>query len=174
MPDLSDPYSYIKKEVASTRSRRKLMGSFIDSMGKKTTQTPTAAPLLGTTPTVQKSPSAKAAVGKDKDSLMRLLSDVGFKGSALNTAYAVMMAESGGNNNAHNPNAGTGDNSYGLFQINMLGGMGPERRKQYGLNSNDALFDARKNAEVAYNMSKGGTNWNPWSTYKRGSHKKYL
>jgi cell wall-associated NlpC family hydrolase len=107
-------------------------------------------------------------------SLMDILRQAGFSGQSLNMAYAIAMAESGGNANAHNGNAGTGDNSYGLFQINMLGGMGPERLKQYGLSSNNDLFDMLTNAKVAYKMSKGGTDWSPWSTYNRGDYKKYL
>ena len=106
--------------------------------------------------------------------LRSILQKAGFSGSSLDTAYAIAMAESGGNARAHNGNAGTGDNSYGLFQINMLGGMGPERRRAYGLSSNEDLFDAERNAKIAYQMSKGGTDWSPWSTYKRGDYRKYL
>jgi len=105
--------------------------------------------------------------------LMSILKQAGFKGDGLKMAYAIAMAESGGNARAHNGNAGTGDNSYGLFQINMLGGMGPERRRQYGLSSNDALFDPLTNARVAYKMSNGGKNWGPWSTYGNGAYQKY-
>jgi hypothetical protein len=172
--NVNDPFDYLKKEVASTRNRRRLLGSFIETM--KTNNTPTTAnqttSLLGS-----KAPTggrASSSVGGSRNELMKLLSDVGFKGQSLNTAYAVMMAESGGKATAHNPNTRTGDNSYGLFQINMLGAMGPERLRQYGLNSNNDLFDARKNAEVAFKMSKGGANWTPWSTYKRGDYKRYL
>lgn len=104
---------------------------------------------------------------------MSILQQAGFKGEGLKMAYAIAMAESGGNAHAHNGNAGTGDNSYGLFQINMLGGMGPERRAQYGLSSNDALYDALTNAKVAYKMSNGGKNWGPWSTYGNGAYKQY-
>lgn len=106
-------------------------------------------------------------------SLMDILKAAGFKGDGLKMAYAIAMAESGGRANAHNGNASTGDNSYGLFQINMLGAMGPARLKQYGLSSNNDLFDALTNAKVAYKMSKGGTNWGPWSTYTNGAYKKY-
>lgn len=106
-------------------------------------------------------------------SLMDILKKAGFRGDALSMAYAIAMAESGGNARAHNGNAGTGDNSYGLFQINMLGGMGPERRKRYGLSSNDDLYDPLTNARIAYQMSNGGKNWRPWSTYLRGDYKKY-
>lgn len=106
-------------------------------------------------------------------SLYAILQQAGFRGEGLRMAYAIAMAESGGNAAAHNGNAATGDNSYGLFQINMLGAMGPERRKQYGLSSNDSLFDALTNAKVAYRMSNGGTNWSPWSTYKSGAYRQY-
>lgn len=104
---------------------------------------------------------------------MDILKQAGFKGDGLKMAYAIAMAESGGNAKAHNGNAGTGDNSYGLFQINMLGGMGPERRARYGLSSNSALFDPLTNAKVAFKMSNGGKNWGPWSTYGNGAYKKY-
>jgi len=107
-------------------------------------------------------------------SLMEILRSVGFTGNGLRIAYAVAMAESSGNARAHNPDASTGDNSYGLFQINMLGAMGPERRRQYGLSSNDDLFDPYVNAKVAFKMSNGGQNWGPWSTYKRGDYKEFL
>ena len=106
--------------------------------------------------------------------LRSILQEAGFSGQSLNTAYAIAMAESGGNARAFNGNTSTGDQSYGLFQINMLGGMGPERRKQFGLSSNDDLYNALENARVAYKMSKGGTDWSPWSTFKRGDYKKYL
>jgi hypothetical protein len=105
--------------------------------------------------------------------LMSILRQAGFTGNGLKMAYAIAMAESGGSAKAHNGNASTGDNSYGLFQINMLGAMGPERRKQYGLSSNDDLYDPLTNAKIAYKMSKGGTSWGPWSTYGSGAYKQY-
>lgn len=105
--------------------------------------------------------------------LIDILKKAGFRGNALKMAYAIAMAESSGNANAHNPNAGTGDNSYGLFQINMLGAMGPERRRMYGLSSNEDLFDPLTNARIAFKMSKGGKNWGPWSTYGSGAYKQY-
>jgi len=106
--------------------------------------------------------------------LLSTLSSAGFKGKGLDMAYAIAMAESSGHANSHNTNSSTGDNSYGLFQINMIGDMGPARRKQYGLKSNDALFDPLTNAKVAYKMSHGGKNWKPWSTFTSGAYKQYL
>ena len=107
-------------------------------------------------------------------SLRALLEEAGFHGHGLDTAVAVAMAESGGHPMAHNTNVGTGDNSYGLFQINMLGSLGPARLAEYHLSSNDQLFDPLTNAKVAYRMSQGGTNWTPWSTYKSGAYERYL
>jgi hypothetical protein len=79
---------------------------------------------------------------------------------------AHMGGESQGNPYAHNTNAATGDNSYGLWQINMLGAMGDERRKMWGLKSNDDLFDPHVNARAALALyrawrKKGGVN--PWA-----------
>lgn len=107
-------------------------------------------------------------------SLTNILKQAGFGPRATDIAYAVAMAESSGNARSHNTNKSTGDNSYGLFQINMIGDMGPARRKQYHLKSNDDLFDPLTNAKVAYAMSNKGRDWSPWSTYKTGAYKKYL
>jgi len=96
----------------------------------------------------------------------------GFEGEGLTIAIAVALAESGGDPRAHN--ARPPDDSYGLWQINMLGGMGPERRRQYGLDSNRELFDPRVNAKVANSLSKDGKSWTPWSTYTNGAYRKYL
>ena len=109
-----------------------------------------------------------------KQDLMALLKEAGFRGQGLANAYAIALAESGGRARAHNPNASTGDNSYGLFQINMLGKMGPARLKQYGLSSNEDLFDPLTNAKVAYKMSHGGTNFQPWTTFTSGKYKDFL
>ncbi len=106
--------------------------------------------------------------------LVDILRQAGFQGDALRTAYAVAMAESRGNARAFNGNRDTGDESYGLFQINMLGDLGPDRLKRYGLPSREALYDPSTNARIAYQMSGGGRNWQPWSAYKNGSYRQYL
>ena len=90
------------------------------------------------------------------------MQSAGFSGQGLRTAYAIAERESSGRPSAFNGNAATGDLSYGLFQINMLGTMGPARRKQFGIASNEALFDPSVNARAAYQMSGGGTDFGPW------------
>ncbi|SES27929.1 Excreted virulence factor EspC, type VII ESX diderm [Lentzea xinjiangensis] len=96
----------------------------------------------------------------------------GFHGQGLTIAVAVALAESNGDPRAHNNKPP--DDSYGLWQINMLGAMGPERRRQYGLDSNRELFDPRVNAEVANSLSGDGRSWTPWTTYTSGAYRKYL
>ena len=94
--------------------------------------------------------------------LVALLKAVGFEGKALREAWAVAKKESTGRPLAHNGNASTGDNSYGLFQINMLGELGVDRRAKFGLDSNAELLNPVVNAQIAYHMSGKGTNWSAW------------
>lgn len=94
--------------------------------------------------------------------LRELLELTGFEGEGLRQAWAVGMKESTGHPLAHNTNRATGDNSYGLFQINMLGKLGPYRLEKFDLPSYEALFDPVTNAEVAYHMSNEGTNFGHW------------
>ena len=97
-----------------------------------------------------------------QDQLVELLRAVGFKGEALRTAWAVAMRESNGRPIAHNDNVRTGDNSYGIFQINMIGGLGNDRREKFGLAANADLFDPVTNAKITFHMTKGGTDWSSW------------
>lgn len=83
---------------------------------------------------------------------------------ALSQATAIALAESGGNERAHNRIAP--DDSYGLWQINMYGELGPARRAQFGISSNEALYDIGTNAKAMYAISSQGTNWRPWTTFQ--------
>ena len=100
------------------------------------------------------------------EELAKLLSTVGFEGRALKVAWAVVKKESNGRPLAFNGNVKTGDNSYGIFQINMIGGLGVARRDKYELNSNKELFDPVVNAQIAYHMSNEGSNWSSWGVGK--------
>lgn len=86
-------------------------------------------------------------------------------------AAAIAMAESGGNPNAHN--AKPPDDSYGLWQINMIGSLGPARRKTFGISSNTALYDPLTNAKAAVAVS-GNKSFAAWSTFGSGAYKRYL
>jgi len=106
--------------------------------------------------------------------LVELLKAVGFKGQGLKMAWAVAKAESNGRPFAFNGNTKTGDSSYGIFQINMLGTLGPNRRDKFELDLNAELFSPVKNAEIVFYMTKGGTDWSSWSSYKKGATNKWL
>ena len=139
--------------------------------GLPTVTAPPANP-APTGTTVTPAPVGTPAPGaKGGKALLGWLQKTGLKGEALRYAWAIGMKESSGNPRAFNGNARTGDKSYGLFQINMIGSMGPARRKQYGLKSNEELFDPEVNIRVMMKLSRNGTNWGPWgigpNSYKK-------
>ena len=108
-----------------------------------------------------------------------LLYEAGFRGTHLKQAWAIVMKESTGRPTAYNGNESTGDKSYGIFQINMIGTLGVDRRAKFNLSSNTELFNPLKNAKIAYHMSNGGKNWSAWNIdstgYNGGSDRaKYL
>lgn len=98
----------------------------------------------------------------DKE-LTSILKQAGFSGRGLKIAKAIVFYESTNRPMSFNKSS----NCYGLFQINMTGSMGPDRREKYGLNSNKDLFNPLINAQIAYQMSNGGSNWSAWSTENR-------
>ena len=113
--------------------------------------------------------------------LLQTLQNAGFSGASLSTAYGVVKAESGGRPEAKNMQGL--DKSYGLFQINMENNdprnpnMGVKRNEAYlkkyksiGYTGPESLLDPFINARVAYDISKGGTNFNPWTTYTSGKY----
>jgi hypothetical protein len=105
------------------------------------------------------------------EEVAQLLYSAGFRGDDLAKAIAISYRESNHNSGSLNNNAKTKDKSYGLFQINMAGALGPSRLKSQKLKSNDDLFDAATNIRVTKNMY----NWNKghgrdpfhdWGPYK--------
>ena len=106
--------------------------------------------------------------------LKHLLSAVGFEGKALRTAWAIAMRESHGRPMAYNGNRKTGDSSYGIFQINMLGNLGVDRKEKFNLRSNVLLFDPVINAEITYYMTNGGKNWSAWKGLNKPAKVYYL
>ncbi len=96
----------------------------------------------------------------------------GITGGNVAIAVAIALAESGGDDSAHN--SIPPDDSYGLWQINMLGSMGPSRRAQFGITSNSALYDPAVNAHAMAIISSNGGNWRPWATYTAGKYRMFL
>ena len=94
--------------------------------------------------------------------LVWLLEAVGFEGQDLKEAWAIAKKESNGRPLAFNGNKLTGDNSYGIFQINMVDSLGEDRRTKFDLEHNADLFNPVKNAQIAMHMSNGGSDWTSW------------
>jgi hypothetical protein len=107
------------------------------------------------------------------EQLVELLEVVGFKDKALRSACAIAMAETNGRPLAFNGDTKTGDSSYGVFQINMIGKLGPDRREKFELDSNSELFNPVKNAEIAHHMTKGGKDWSSWSSLNGTRYKEW-
>jgi hypothetical protein len=113
-----------------------------------------------------------------KPDLLKTLARAGFRGDHLREAYAIALAESGGRPRAWNKHTETGDNSFGIFQINFLG-MEKERtrklrQKVAGFRGKESLFNPDISAKAAYYMSHHGDNWSDWSTFKSGKYKQYV
>ena len=123
---------------------------------------------------VQSIPEYNGPITGDKKALIKTIAGKGFHGSALQTAYAIALAESGGRPNAIG-DVGLQDSkwgpSVGLFQIRSL-----KNWKAY----NDPYRDATRlpnpyyNSEAAYAKSNHGKNFNAWSTYTSGAFLKHL
>ena len=109
----------------------------------------------------------------DKE-LKELLSAVGFEGKALKMAWAIAKSESNARPMAYNGNRNTGDSSYGIFQINMLGELGIDRKEKFELRSNILLFDPVINSEITYYMTKGGKDWSSWSSLNGVRFKEFV
>lgn len=102
-----------------------------------------------------------------------LATAAGFPPGDANTATQIAWAESGWKADAHNNNPNTGDNSYGLWQINLIVNSvndGNAIREKYGLANNDALKDPATNARVAYDFWRT-RGFSPWSVYNSGKYK---
>ena len=138
--------------------------------------------MFGTPANATQAPQAGTSMTAGMDpELVQTLQNAGFSGASLSTAYGIVKAESGGRSGAYNPNGL--DKSYGLFQINMENNdprnpnMGIKRNEAYlkkyksiGYTGEESLLDPNINAKIAYDISKGGTNFNPWTTYTSGKY----
>lgn len=100
-----------------------------------------------------------------------LLKQQGVAPEKIPTMTAIAMAESGGRAQAFNPQGL--DKSYGLWQVNMHGGLGPARMKQFGLQKEEQLFDPQINVKAAKQILES-QGLGAWSVYKSGKYKEFL
>jgi len=83
-------------------------------------------------------------------------------------AYAICMAESGGNPVKDNAGLNSdGSVDFGLMQVNSI------HADMVGGNL-ERLRDPETNIKIAYSLSKGGSDWTPWSAYNNGKYRKFL
>ena len=82
--------------------------------------------------------------------VVKLLRDSGASESEVEYLSAIAFKENAdGSTGKVRDRPDTGDLSYGLWQINMIGSLGPGRIKQFGLTTNEDLLDPRVNARAA-------------------------
>jgi hypothetical protein len=95
-------------------------------------------------------------------------------GEKLAVCVAVCEWESRRRVGAWNFNPKTKDQSYGLWQINLIGKLKAERMAKYGLEKPEDLYDPDVNARVMVEISNKGENWKPWGAYTNGRYKRSL
>lgn len=98
----------------------------------------------------------------DVQTVYNLARSAGFAPQMAQSMVAIAQRESGLNPNCFTSSlAGSTEASYGLWQINMQGAAGPQRRALFGISDNSQLLDPATNAMAAYRLS-GGSNLTPW------------
>lgn len=82
--------------------------------------------------------------------IYRVARAAGFPPAIAVTMTAIALRESSGDPAAFNGDTKTGDRSYGLWQINMLGPLSAERMKLFGIADEKELFIPAVNAHAAF------------------------
>ncbi|WP_394832651.1 hypothetical protein LVJ94_39720 [Pendulispora rubella] len=90
--------------------------------------------------------------------------NAGLHGDGLVISIAVALAESQGWTRAVLINTDC-SRDRGVWQINSY---------WHSEVSDDQAFDPAGCAAAAYNISSGGTNWTPWTTYNNGAYQQYM
>lgn len=94
--------------------------------------------------------------------LVTFARDANFTGRSAEIIAAIGMAESGGDDQAVNPNDPNGG-SFGVLQIN---GIHPGAK--------DTLGNPSLSFNMAEEISKSGTDFKPWSTYTSGRYLQFM
>lgn len=88
--------------------------------------------------------------------LYSLALNAGFPSDTAVKMVAIALKESGGNPMSHyTGKTGTEEDSYGLYQINMLGALGAQRRQQFGISANTDLYNPSTNTRAAFAIWAG-------------------
>ncbi len=118
------------------------------------------------------------------NSLYRLALEVGFPPEDAKTAAAIALAESSGRAAIDTVQSGLDPNkenefSLGLWQIDMQDTpgymVGEERRPQFGIESNEELYNPLTNAKAAKILyDRRGGKFTDWATFNDGKYKDFL
>ena len=114
--------------------------------------------------------------------LERLAIEVGFSPEDARIAAAIALAESSGRAGIDTVQSGLdkkkkNEFSLGLWQIDMQDKpgymLGTQRRDQFGIESNEELYNPLTNAKAA-KMIFDTFGFEPWTTYTSGKYKDFL
>ncbi len=102
------------------------------------------------------------------------LRQAGFAAPSAVLMTAIALAESGGNDTARGDLSlqdSTWGPSYGLFQVRTVKDQtGSGQSRDINLLASSDIAQA----EAAFAISRGGTDFSPWSTYTHGTYQRYL
>lgn len=87
--------------------------------------------------------------------ILQFAKGAGFEPALLPTMTAIALRESGGDPNVHNGNAATGDDSYGLWQINWKVPQIVTLLSAHGITDPKQLLDPATNAKAAFLLYGG-------------------
>lgn len=142
------------------------------SMG--TTLDPVTGNPTSTGPASAGAPGAQGAagsvtVGKDgiqPAALYSALLEKGLSPAMAAAGVAIAGRESSYSPAAHNDNASTGDDSYGLFQVNLLNGGWTKFLQDHGMSDPASALRTAQGSIDAFSWIAQSSGLNPWGGYK--------
>jgi len=154
-PPADSPAATGSGRIESVSSRVLMSGGAIWTGGGARTVAPSGA---------GPAPTSGALSGEQ---IAQMAYRAGFRGDDLVNVVAISKRESSWRPSAFNGNGATGDRSYGLMQINMIGDLGPARLRQFGLTDNEQLLDPQTNLNAAFRLyADSGNSLHAWGGYK--------
>jgi hypothetical protein len=139
----------------STVDTDKLVGiRRIAPTGDGVPRTPTEVAAASATSAASAAPAVSSSAQLGPSQLVDVLTQAGFRGEGLRTAWALAMRESHGRPGAVSPVNPNGTRDHGLFQLNDI---------HLGKNIDASqVLDPVANARAAFRISNGGTSWGAW------------
>tara|TARA_R110002012_G_scaffold282840_1_gene472676 strand:- start:841 stop:1707 length:867 start_codon:yes stop_codon:yes gene_type:complete len=171
--ELGDGDSYFNNEIESNNKKIEDLRSQIkpfEASGGLVEEQPPGKTVQATGSGIPAYSPPEGGKTYSKSELQTLAIQGGFTPEEAPLVSRIAMGESSGKSTAFN---GKGrDQSYGIMQINMLGDMGPERRAQFGISSNEDLYDPLTNMKAAHSIYKQ-QGWEAWGAYTNGSYQNH-